>query len=271
MKNEKDERRETEEMDDKMAEEATGREGGLRLAGDEPPGRPAPKRTRTKMLNEDLEERVEDLARQIKAMNFKVGKDEFERTVTQALVEEAVDIGFRLTQLEHATYDAWEIRAESIYVTEAQKWKQTWQRKCAESKGTKGSNVGGVKNYVLLGLVNAYLMDDDTTKEDKKYMKDVVLRICADGRGEVVPTKVKLLHEIVSHATVTVVKKADKAYINLCVRGSQERIKILFRKALDAAGKRQWDPPPLKPRTRDLREAITWRKDTRGAAASSAT
>ena len=259
------------EDDDKMTGETTGREGGLRLAGDEPPGCPATKKTRTTLPSEDLEERIEDLARQIKEMNFKVGKDEFQRTVTQALVEEAVDIGFRLTQLEHATYDAWEMPTANGYVIEAEKWKATWQRKCNEVKGKQGSNIGGVKNYVLLGLVNAYLMDGNSKKDDKKYMKEVVLKICADDKGDVIPTKVKLLHEIVAHASVVVVKKAEKAYINLCVRESQERIKILFRTALDASGKRQWDPPPLKPRTRDLREAITWKKDVKGAAASSAT
>ena len=68
------------------------------------------------------------------------------------------------------------------------------------------------------------------------------------------PAKIRNLHELVAHAQVTLVTKTHKCYINVRVRETETKIKNVLYAALDEEGKRQLDPPPLKPRAREIKK-----------------
>ena len=147
------------ETDTKM-EEASSQEG---LGG--------AKRSRTHELQdmdahtERMEARIKELEQKMKEVNFQVGEGEYATSSTRAMMSEIVDLSYRVSHLEHAVYESWELRPSSSYATEAERWKKEWVRLCQEKRGKGDATLGAAKNYVFLGLVNAYLTPDGSTHQ----------------------------------------------------------------------------------------------------------
>ena len=121
--------------------------------------------------------------------------------------------------------------------------------------------MGAAKNYVFLGLVNAYLTQSGARTKEQEAVQSLIGKACGSGTNTIDPAKIRNLHEFVAHAQITVVQKAGKAYVNLRVRDTHAALREVMYAALDAEGQRQLDPPPLKPRTRELKAKLT---ETRG-------
>ena len=100
----------------------------------------------------------------------------------------------RVGALEHATYDSWELSIDSSYATEAAALKKEWIERCAKLKGTNDSSLGGVKNFVFLGLLNAVLQDTVIEEDKRTKIKDIALRLSGDGKGTIDQKKVRELH-----------------------------------------------------------------------------
>ena len=83
----------------------------------------------------NLEVRIKDLENKMQKMNFTVGTGEFTMNVTTALMQEVVDLNYRVGQLEHAMYDSWELQAGSPFLEEVANWKDNWITKCGEMRG----------------------------------------------------------------------------------------------------------------------------------------
>ena len=137
---------------------------------------------------------------------------------------------------------------------EAAEWKDIWIRKCGELRGKGASTLGACKNFVFVGLVNAYLGASKGDSKTKKKIRDLIMEKVQDGdKGTVCPNKVSKLDLMVAHAQVVVTKKGGKGYVNLSVRPTHMELKEALYEMLDREGHRQMDPPPLKPRARELK------------------
>ena len=128
-------------------------------------------------------------------------------------------------------------------------------------RAKKDSNLGSCKNFVFLGLglglLNACILDTTQPEDTREILKKMAIQKCGDAEGKIVAMKAKHLHDIVRHAQITVVPKARKAFINLAIHTeTHKEAQEAMNKFLDAAGQRQYDPPPLHPRTRSIRAAL---------------
>ena len=95
----------------------------------------------------------------------------------------------------------------------------------------------------------------------KKRVSELIMEtVIEDGGKSVSPSKVSKLDLMVAHAQVVLVKKLGKRYINLCVRPTHMELLEVMYAALDHEGKRQMDPPPLKPRARELKQKLNEKK-----------
>jgi hypothetical protein len=52
------------------------------------------------------------------------------------------------------------------------------------------------------------------------------------------------------------VPKTNRAYLNIKIRPEYKNVEEIMYEALTINGKRQLDPPPLKPRTREIRNVL---------------
>ena len=133
------------------------------------------------------------------------------------------------------------------------KWKRAWIDKCHDMRGKGDSSLGSCKNFVFLGLLNAYILDTKQGADNRDALRNLATSKCGDEEGKIVPMKAKNLHEVVRHAQITVIQKPGKAYLNLLVNvESHAQVAEILRRFLDAEGSRQYDPPPLQNRTRNL-------------------
>ena len=217
------------------------------------------KRTRTKTPNVaelDHQDRVRELEEKMKAVNFNVGTGEHSENVMNVIMQEIVDLNFRVGHLEHAVYDSWEFPLENAYVKEMETLKNEWLQRCRKLKGTGDSSLGGLKNFVFLGLINALLQGDKVPEAERHVVREVAVRLSGDGHGQIDAKKVKELHTLVAYAQTVIIQKTPKAFLNVKVRPENELLKKTVMEALDKNGKRQYDPPPLKPRTKDLRSKL---------------
>jgi len=202
----------------------------------------------------NMEGRIKELERQLRQVNITVGEGEHRMNATTALIQEVVDLNYRVGQLEHAMYESWELKEGSQIVKEAAEWKEIWIKKCHELRGKGASTLGACKNFIFVGIVNAYLAGRGEATEKKK-IREVIMEKVSDDEGRTVsPNKVHKLDLMVAHAQVVVVKKTGKGFINLSVRPTHMEMKETLYAMLDKEGTRQQDPPPLKPRARDIKK-----------------
>jgi hypothetical protein len=201
--------------------------------------------------------RIQTLEESMRSVTLNVGEGSFKQPVTRALMQEIVNVNYRVANLEHAIYDSWELPEDNPITKEMNRWTQAWHAKCQEMKGKRDASLGSCKNFVFLGLLNAYILDAKQPEDKKEMLKTMAIEKCGDDEGKVVAMKAKSLHDIVKHAQITVVPKAKKAFINLSIRVETHReVNTILKKFLDEAGQRQYDPPPLQPRARDIRNAL---------------
>ncbi len=62
----------------------------------------------------ELLERVRKIEQDMSVVTVKVGEGVHEKHLMNQMAIELVDLGFRTTQLEHAVYYSWELKAEEI-------------------------------------------------------------------------------------------------------------------------------------------------------------
>ena len=173
-----------------------------------------------------------------------------------AVMQEIVDLNHRVGHLEHATYESWELPIENGYVKEASDMKKEWLGRCEKLRGSGDASLGSLKNFIFLGLINALLQDTGITEEDRKMIREVATTLSGDGKGNIDPGKVRELHRVVAYGQITLVTKTGKAFLNIRIRSGWMKVEKVLFEALTRNGKRQYDAPPLKPRTRDIREAV---------------
>ena len=116
--------------------------------------------------------------------------------------------------------------------------------------------MGGAKNFVVLGLANAMLQDPVIPETERAMIRDTATRLSGDGKGSIDPKKVRELHVVVAYSQIVMVQKTNRAYLNIKIRPEFKNVEEIMYEALTLNGKRQLDPPPLKPRTREIRNAL---------------
>jgi len=211
----------------------------------------------------NLDGRIRELEKQMRQVNITVGEGEHRMCATTALMHEVVDLSHRVGQLEHAMYESWELREGSLIAKEAAEWKDIWIKKCQELRGKGASTLGACKNFIFVGIVNAYLAGKGDTADRRKIRELIMERVKDDEGKAVCPNKVHKLDIMVAHAQVVVIKKTGKSFINLSVRPTHMELKETLYAMLDKEGSRQQDPPPLKPRAREMKKRLAELKQGR--------
>ena len=187
-----------------------------------------------------------------------VGEGEHVKSVLEVMREEIVDVQYRLRDVEHCVYYAWDVKLPTPIADMAKEWTAKWQAAVKVNQGLAKDdrvNVGHVKNYVFMGMLNAFLLDKNVNVDAQKLVTELVLSLVGDDNGKIVDTKVQKLDQLVAMCNVKIVDKAKKCYVNMKVRESHPQLMEALRAWLDGAGERQLDPPPLKPRTQTLRKS----------------
>ena len=139
--------------------------------------------------------------------------------------------------------------------------KEQWSKDCREKKGT---NIGDLKNYVIIGLLQAALQDKDISAEDKTTIRNLMTTRIQNAEGELDMTRAKRMGDLVGHCQVTRTKNRKKAFINLMFRrGEGKELERMIYAAMDREGDRQYDPAPPKPVHKNLKDALQGARNKR--------
>ena len=164
------------------------------------------------------------------------------------------DLSLQVQDLQGAIFQAWELDMQSMYIKNGMEFKEAYMKECRRVKGS-GTNIGHMKNYILMGLYQAYKADADNSPADKDTMERLVGAKVRNSDKRLSISLAKELAEMVSHCQVVKTKK--KGFLNIHMRGTEgTQVMSLLEAAFTREGKRQWDPPPPKPIHRDLKVAL---------------
>ena len=183
-----------------------------------------------------------------------------DKTLLDVMAKEIVDLQYRMGEVEHAAMYAWELPSDHLVAQMAAQWHQKWDEKrtgvTQEMKDRRdgSANIGHIKNYMFMSIVNAYL---SSVKEDdaghQKLYKEIAALI-GDGEGNIVEGKVKSLDKLVAACRIKTVEKAKKCFVTIMIRVEFREIQTLLYAWFDKEGTRQLDPPPLRKSTLELRK-----------------
>ena len=120
-----------------------------------------------------------------------------------------------------------------------------------KNKGTD-TRTGSAMNYVFAGFMVAVTKDTGASTEDQEKVTTAMLEKLDDGKGKLDMSKAEQLSSIVGHAQVVKAKKCS--YVSYRLHEGHDDLARILNRAFLRAGKRQTDPPPPKPVSRDLRQ-----------------
>ena len=204
-------------------------------------------------------ERITNLERQIATLTHTVGEGVHAAPVQVAVKKELVAVGHRLADIEHAVYYSWEVPTPHKLAEEIPEWRRKWEKKRDEARmelDRDKKNIGHVKNYIFMGVLNTLVQAEQVPEETRTKVMKKILALVGNGQDppQVVPDKVRHLDRIVAHCQCTLVPKGSKMFLNIRIRDLETEMAKLVYDWLDTVGKRQYDPPPLRPSTRAIRD-----------------
>ena len=180
-----------------------------------------------------------------------LGSGEHERAILETVTLGMRDLSMEIQNLQSCVMESWEVPTDSVYITEAMKFKEEYQRACRENKG-KGKDLGHMKNYILCSFFMAHKKDPNGTVEERKELDDLMGTKLRDGEGTLNVAMAPKLGCLTGHCQVTRTKK--KGFITVHFReGEGQRIREIMTTHWARDGKRQWDPPMAKPIHRDIK------------------
>ena len=122
------------------------------------------------------------------------------------------------------------------------------------------TRVGHAKNYVFMGLAQAIVADESIKQEVRQQLLEVIVNFVNDGTGRIDLNKAAALGKVVAYASTA--KGQDCLYLNFRLHEEFKALEgELEIEVWTKWGVRQFDPPPPKPVTRDIK---TWAEAQRG-------
>jgi hypothetical protein len=207
-----------------------------------------------------MDQKMKALEDQIKALNVSVGTGEHQQNILTALTQSSTTNARDLANLQATSVANYEINnAKSNYLIFPKQCLIKFSEHCKMMKG-KPQHTGHPKNYVLIGLAEALIIDKDATPEEKEIARLTVRSKVIDAEGKVDLTKAQEIGAVASFCQVTITPK--KGFINIALypNAQNQILMAALDKAFLREGIRQWDPPPPKPVNKDLRK---WMLDQR--------
>ena len=138
----------------------------------------------------------------------------------EVMAKEIVDLQYRMGGVEHAAMYAWVLPSTHSLAQMAAEWHKKWNAtRLAVTKEMKdrrdgSANIGHVKNYTFMSIVNAYLSATSEQDEGHQYMYKAVAELVGDSRGKIVEKKGKQLDRMVAMCRVKAVKKSEEMIYN---------------------------------------------------------
>ena len=183
-----------------------------------------------------------------------LGEGEHERSIMEGILVALRDLSMDVQDLKGAMYMSWETDRDTPYIAEGMKMKEQYTEDCRKVRG-QGVSLGHVKNYCMLGIFVAAKKDPNITEEQKQKLEELMGKHLRNGQGRLSTDNVLGIAHLVAYCQVVRTKK--KGFINILMRegAGKECMEILAR-ALDWAGKRQWDSTVPKPIFKEIKDAL---------------
>ena len=205
--------------------------------------------------DETLEKRMQEFLDKWDAPEFGEKKD---KSILEVMKKEVVDMSYKLVDVEHAATYSWELDLPSPLADKAKEWTKKWDDKRGKvAKTPAAKTLGHVKNYVFVGLVNTVLTETAEDSEGHTTLVRHVLQLAGNGQDKLDDEKVSQLDKMVAFCRVKTVDKAKTCFLTLKIRDEFSDVQKIMHEWLDANGKRQLDPTPVRPGVKELKGSKT--------------
>ena len=182
-----------------------------------------------------------------------IGEGDHEQPLMMGVLQAVRELAQDVQDLKLSAYRMWEGPRDWSYVARGIELRKLYGAECSKARGT-GKQLGGVKNWLLLGFYWAFQEDKGVAQESKDLMRETMGKLIENEEGDPDVGKVMQLSHLVTHISVAEGRRAS--YITIAVSGKEgEAVLELLEAAWKREGKRQTEAAPPKPVLKELKEA----------------